>query len=93
MYDLGTSVIAEVADWNASTNTLKIMNKTGDFIDGDLIRGTVSNALYTLGSFSSINNTNSAYDQNVSIEDGADDIVDWTEGNPFGEYGNFTGSF
>ena len=69
------------------------MNKTGDFIDGDLIRGTSSNALYTLGSFNSIDNSNSDYDQNLSIEDGGDDIIDWTEGNPFGEFGNFTGSF
>ena len=70
-----------------------MINKTGDFLDGDLIRGTVSNALYTLGSFSSIDNPNSAYDQNKTIEDGGDEIIDWTEGNPFGEFGNFTGSF
>lgn len=93
MYDLSTSVIGEVAGWDGSKFQLKLMNKTGDFRDGDLIRGTSSNALYTLGSFSSIDNINIEYDQNESIEDGADDIVDWTEGNPFGEYGNYTGSF
>jgi len=93
MYDLDTDIIGEVGGWNGSTLELEMINKTGDFIDGDLIRGTVSNALYTLGSFSSIDNPNSAYDQNKDIEDGADDIVDWTEGNPFGEFGNFTGSF
>ena len=69
------------------------MNKSGDFRDGDLIRGTISGALYTLGSFSSIDNSNSNYDQNKAIEDGADELIDWTEGNPFGEFGNFTGSF
>lgn len=93
MYDLSTSTIGEVAGWDGSKFQLKLMNKTGDFRDGDLIRGTSSNALYTLGSFSSIDNINIEYDQNESIEDGADDIVDWTEGNPFGEYGNYTGSF
>ena len=93
MYDLSSSVIGEVADWNGSTYRIGLMNKTGDFIDGDLIRGTSSNALYTLGSFNSIDNSNSDYDQNLSIEDGGDDIIDWTEGNPFGEFGNFTGSF
>lgn len=93
MYDLSSSVIGEVASWNGSKFQLGLMNKTGDFRDGDLIRGTTSNALYTLGAFSSIDNLNSEYDQNLSIEDGGDDIVDWTEGNPFGEYGNFTGSF
>lgn len=93
MYDLSSSVIGEVAGWNGSKFQLSMMNKTGDFRDGDLIRGTTSNALYTLGAFSSIDNLNIEYDQNETIEDGGDDIVDWTEGNPFGEYGNFTGSF
>jgi len=93
MYDLASGVIGEVGGWNGSTLELEMINKTGDFLDGDLIRGTVSNALYTLGSFSSIDNPNSAYDQNKTIEDGGDEIIDWTEGNPFGEFGNFTGSF
>ena len=32
--------------------------------------------------------TNSEYDDNKYIEDYADDILDFTESNPFGEYGN-----
>ena len=28
-----------------------------------------------------------------AIEDGADDLIDWGEKNPFGEFGNYTGSF
>ena len=35
---------------------------------------------------------NSQSDANRQIEDAADNIVDWSEGNPFGEFGNFTGS-
>ena len=31
--------------------------------------------------------------ENKFYEDKADDILDFTEGNPFGEYGNKTGSF
>ena len=93
MFDLSTNTIGEVAGWNGSTLELSMMNKTGDFLDGDLIRGVDSNALYTLGSFSTIDNSNSDYDQNKQIETGADELVDWTEGNPFGEFGNFTGSF
>ena len=50
MYDLASGVIGEVGGWNGSTLELEMINKTGDFLDGDLIRGTVSNALYTLGS-------------------------------------------
>ena len=93
MYDLDSATIAEVADWNGVTYKLEVMNRTGNFLDGDLIRGVESNAIYTLGSFSTINNTSTEFDQNQQIEDGADDIIDWAERNPFGEYGNFTGSF
>lgn len=93
MFDLDSATIAEVADWNGVDYTLEVMNRTGNFIDGDLIRGVESNAIYTLGTFSTIDNTSTEFDQNQSIEDGADDIIDWGERNPFGEFGNFTGSF
>ena len=93
MFDLDSATIAEVADWNGVDYTLEVMNRTGNFLDGELIRGVESNAIYTLGTFSTINNTSTEFDQNQSIEDGADDIIDWGERNPFGEFGNFTGSF
>ena len=93
MYDLDSATIAEVADWNGVTYTLEVMNRTGNFIDGDTIRGVESNALYTLGSFSTIDNESTEWDQNASIEEGADDIIDWGEENAFGEFGNYTGSF
>ena len=93
MYDLDSATVAEVADWNGVTYTLEVMNRTGNFLDGDTIRGVESNALYTLGDFSTIDNQSTEYDQNAAIEEGADDIVDWGEVNPFGEFGNYTGSF
>ena len=90
MFDLDSATIAEVADWNGVDYPLEVMNRTGNFLDGDLIRGVESNAIYTLGTFSTINNTSTEFDQNQSIEDGADDIIDWGERNPFSEFGNFT---
>ena len=93
MYDLDSATIAEVADWNGVSYTLEVMNRTGNFLDGDTIRGVESNALYTLGTFSTIDNQSTEYDQNAAIETGADDIVDWGEDNAFGEFGNYTGSF
>ena len=93
LYDLDSATIAEVADWNGVTYTLEVMNRTGNFLDGDTVRGVESNAIYTIGSFSTINNESSEWDQNQAIEDGADDLIDWGEVNPFGEFGNFTGSF
>ena len=38
--------------------------------------------------YNTINNLNSEYDQNYAIEYDADDIIDFTQSNPFGEYGN-----
>ena len=93
LYDLMSATIAEVADWNGVTYTLEVMNRTGNFIDGDMIRGVESNAIYTLGTFSTIDNQSTEYDQNQAIEVGADDLIDWGETNPFGEFGNYTGSF
>ena len=93
MYDLMSATIAEVADWNGVTFTLEVMNRTGNFLDSDMIRGVESNAIYTLGTFSTIDNQSTEYDQNKAIEDGADDLIDWGETNPFGEFGNYTGSF
>ena len=93
LYDLMSATIAEVADWNGVTYTLEVMNRTGNFIDGDMIRGVESNAIYTLGTFSTIDNQSTEYDQNQAIEEGADDLIDWGETNPFGEFGNYTGSF
>ena len=43
--------------------------------------------------FSTIDNQSTEYDQNQAIEEGADDLIDWGETNPFGEFGNYTGSF
>ena len=68
-------------------------SKNLTFIDGDMIRGVESNAIYTLGTFSTIDNQSTEYDQNQAIEVGADDLIDWGETNPFGEFGNYTGSF
>ena len=93
LYDLNSATIAEVADWNGVTNVLEVMNRTGNFLDGDMIRGVESNAIYTLGTFSTIDNQSTEWDQNAAIEDGADDLIDWGEKNPFGEFGNYTGSF
>jgi hypothetical protein len=93
MYELSSNVIAEVADWNGSTQELRIMNKTKDFLPNDIIRGVNSNAIWKLQEFTTIDDANSNYDENKYIEDQGDDIIDWGEINPFGEYGNLGDNF
>jgi len=84
---------AEVKSWDSSTRELQIINRTGTFTTAETITGITSGAKWSPESFDTLNNTSSNYDQNRQIEDSADNIIDWTEGNPFGEYGNQTGSF
>lgn len=83
---------AEVKSWNPATRTLEVINRTGTFTTAETITGATSGAKWSPFTFDTLNNTNSAYDQNREIENTADDIVDWTERNPFGEFGNYTGS-
>ena len=83
---------AEVKSWDSATRSLQVINRTGTFTTAEVITGLTSGAKWSPETFDTLNNVNSNYDQNRQIEDDADNIVDWTEGNPFGEFGNFTGS-
>ena len=83
---------AEVKSWDSTTRSLQVINRTGTFTTAEVITGLTSGARWSPETFDTLNNVNSSYDQNREIEDDADNIVDWTEGNPFGEFGNFTGS-
>ena len=84
---------AEVKSWDAATRSLQVINRTGTFTTAEVITGQTSGAKWSPESYDTLNNTSTTYyAQNREIEDSADDIIDWTEGNPFGEYGNFTGS-
>ena len=83
---------AEVKSWDSATRALQVINRTGTFTTAEVITGLTSGAQWSPETFDTLNNVSSNYDQNRQIEDAADDIIDWTEGNPFGEAGNFTGS-
>ena len=76
----------EVKAWDSGSRTLTIINRNGD-LTGTLDGGT-SNAQWAVETYSTIDNTNSEYDQNKYIETTADGFLDFTEGNPFGEIGN-----
>nr|BAR28987.1 neck protein [uncultured Mediterranean phage uvMED] len=83
---------AEVKSWDSTTRALSVINRTGTFTTAEVITGLTSGAKWSPETFDTLNNVNSNYDQNRQIENDADNIVDWSEGNPFGEFGNFTGS-
>ncbi len=76
----------EVKAWDNGSRTLTIINRSGDFTG--TIDGETSNAEWTVEQYSTIDDTNSEYDQNKYIETTADGFLDFTEVNPFGEIGN-----
>jgi hypothetical protein len=78
-----SGVTARVRSWNATTNKLEISNVTGSFIAGESIVGSASSASYALLSTNE-NNINDGYTDNENIEIEADDIIDFSEKNPFG---------
>jgi len=88
-----TGVEAEVKSWDNATRVLQVINRKGTFATGEAITGNDSGAVWVVGTFDTLNNTNSEYDQNYEIEQEADNLIDWGEKNPFGEYGNFMDSF
>jgi hypothetical protein len=89
----GTSgTTATVSKWDAPTRTLTLITRDGTFVEGETITGSDSSAVWTTETFSTLEDPNSDYDDNKYIEQGADEILDFTEQNPFGEYGNYTGS-
>lgn len=88
----GTSgTVAEVKSWDNTTRTLIVINRTSTFRSGETVTGNDSSAVWTTFSYNTINNVNDEYDNNYTIETQADAIIDFTQTNPFGEYGNTGG--
>ena len=81
---------AEVKSWNSSTRELQVINRTGVFNTASTVKGQTSGAMWSPESYNTLNNTNSTADQNYSFETEDDDILDFTEGNPFGTIGSTT---
>jgi len=72
-----------VKSWNSVTSILDVSNITGTFLGGETITGSTSAAAYKLRTIN-IDNPNDQYAQNDDIEVEADQIIDFTEVNPFG---------
>lgn len=85
------NVVGKVATWDPSTRILNVAYLNGTFDVNEGIEGEDSGAKWTVTSYDTLNMTDS-FSENRELETVADDILDFTEQNPFGEYGNFTGS-
>ena len=84
----GTSnITAEGKSWDSTNRQLQVFNRTGIFTIPETITGQSSSAAWTTASYNTLNNTSSEYDSNSSFETLADGIIDFSEGNPFGDFG------
>lgn len=83
-------VTAKVAKWNAPTRKLELTYIDGVLQQNSEIVGTDSSSIWVVDTFSTIDFQIDDFDnaQNKYYEDQANEIVDFSEGNPFGEYGD-----
>jgi hypothetical protein len=88
-----TGTTAEVSFWDRDNHELKLINRTGNFTPGETITGAESGTVQNSVTVDNLTLENVQYADNKYIETTANDLLDFTEVNPFGEYGNVTGEF
>jgi len=81
---VSTGTSAYVASWNTADNILKVSIPTGDFAVGEVIVG--AGASYRVQSIQSEVDGDREFAQNETFEFEADQILDFSERNPFGEF-------
>jgi len=93
-----SNTTARVKSWNSITNNLQVSKLTGSFLPGEVVVGEDSGAEYKLklsivpdskdlsSNSSNLNNYNldDKYAQNLDIQKEANNILDFSEVNPFG---------
>ena len=80
----GTSgATARVRTWDATANEIEIYNITGTFLTGETITGGSSSASHMIRLVDT-SNFDDGYGENDVFQSEADDILDFSEQNPFG---------
>jgi hypothetical protein len=74
-----------VSYWDKPTRTLRIRNAKGEFSNGSAVIGVSTGATWTLGTGNFMEDATDLFDDNVRIESEADNILDFSESNPFGD--------
>jgi len=78
-----SSVTARVKSWNGITKILELSKITGSFNSGENLVGQESGATYRIKSLNT-DNINDGFAQNQVIQNEANQIIDFSESNPFG---------
>ena len=79
-----TGAMAQLVEWDAQEAWIKLKSPTGTFLIGETIMGSTSGATIILDNRDEMASTDTKYYENVAFEDLGDDIIDFTETNPFG---------
>ena len=74
---------AKVRNWNATTGQLEVYDIDGTFVNGDFIVGAASSASYKIKTINDDNIRDNFADNNT-IQTEANQLIDFTETNPFG---------
>ena len=83
-----TGATANMVEWDAQEGWVKLKSPTGTFTVGEVIMGSESGATIVLDSRDEQATADPKYSESVTFETQADDILDFSEGNPFGIAGN-----
>lgn len=83
--EANASTIAIVSSWQPLEDILRVTNIKGEFINGQQIIGSTSNARYSLSNYDELG-THPKYEtyDNSLIRNNANSIIDFSETNPFG---------
>ena len=81
---VSTGTSAYVANWDTANNILKVVAASGDFTVGETIVGAA--ASYRILSTGNDLSSDIPFASNEVLETEADEILDFTERNPFGEF-------
>ena len=87
---VSTGTTAYVSNWDADTRVLQVTNTSSNFALGEMVVGigttqNGSDAAYKIQSISDQDEYD-VYADNIEFETEADNILDFTERNPFGEF-------
>jgi hypothetical protein len=77
---------ARVKNWNAVTRELRLAINSGQFVSNEIIVGSESSATYRVSTVNDDPAIDPIYQENINIQSLADNIIDFTENNPFGDY-------
>ena len=83
-----SAATAQLVEWDAQEGWVKLKSPTGSFLIGESMIGDTSGATMILDNRNEQATADPKYSESVTFESLGDDIMDFSEGNPFGLAGN-----